>query len=459
MLSDVYARESEKSVEVKFDGHSFDLKDGAVVIAAITSCTNTSNPSVMLGAGLVAQKALEKGLQKKPWVKSSLAPGSQVVADYLQSAGLQEPLDALGFNVVGFGCTTCIGNSGPLDEPISDAITEGNLVATAVLSGNRNFEGRISPFVRANYLASPPLVVAYALAGSLNCDITTEPLGEGSDGEPVFLKDIWPTQQEVADTVAKALTPEMFSSRYSDVFTGPPEWQAVEADKTLTYDWDAVSTYVQHPPYFEGMAPDAGTVVDLMAARELAMLGDSVTTDHISPAGAIKASSPAGDYLTGQGVPLSSFNSYGSRRGNHEVMMRGTFANIRLRNQLAPGTEGGWTRHQPSGEQMSIYDAGMRYQVEGTPLIVLAGREYGSGSSRDWAAKGTMLLGVRAVIAESFERIHRSNLVFMGVLPLVFKAGDTAASLGLTGAESFDLTGIADHYPHVENILSCQLVQ
>jgi len=433
---------TEKSVPIA--GADYALRSGDVVIAAITSCTNTSNPSVLVAAGLVAQKALEKGLQKKPWVKSSLAPGSQVVADYLQSAGLQKPLDALGFNVVGFGCTTCIGNSGPLDEPISDAITEGNLVATAVLSGNRNFEGRISPFVRANYLASPPLVVAYALAGSLNRDITTEPLGEGSDGEPVFLKDIWPTQQEVADTVAKALTPEMFSSRYSDVFTGPPEWQAVEADKTLTYDWDAVSTYVQHPPYFEGMAPDAGTVVDLMAARELAMLGDSVTTDHISPAGSIAADSPAASYLNERQVPTREFNSYGSRRGNHEVMMRGTFANVRIRNEMAPGTEGGVTKHQPSGEQMSVYDAAMRYQREGVPLVIVAGKEYGTGSSRDWAAKGTQLLGVKAVIVESFERIHRSNLVGMGVLPLQFKDGENRQSLNIEGAETFDITGISD---------------
>ena len=434
--------DTEKSVPIA--GADYALRSGDVVIAAITSCTNTSNPSVMVAAGLVAQKALEKGLKKKPWVKSSLAPGSQVVADYLQSAGLQEPLNALGFNVVGFGCTTCIGNSGPLDEPISDAITGGNLVATAVLSGNRNFEGRISPFVRANYLASPPLVVAYALAGSLNRDITTEPLGEGSDGEPVFLKDIWPTQQEVADTVAKALTPEMFSSRYSDVFTGPPEWQAVEADKTLTYDWDAVSTYVQHPPYFDGMAPDAGTVVDLMAARELAMLGDSVTTDHISPAGSIAADSPAAGYLNERQVPTREFNSYGSRRGNHEVMMRGTFANVRIRNEMAPGTEGGVTKHQPSGEQMSMYDAAMRYQREGVPLVIVAGKEYGTGSSRDWAAKGTQLLGVKAVIVESFERIHRSNLVGMGVLPLQFKDGENRQSLNFEGTETFDITGISD---------------
>ncbi len=434
--------DTEKSIPVA--GADYALRSGDVVIAAITSCTNTSNPSVLVAAGLVAQKAVEKGLQKKPWVKSSLAPGSQVVADYLQAAGLQAPLDQLGFNVVGFGCTTCIGNSGPLDEPISNAITEGDLVATAVLSGNRNFEGRISPFVRANYLASPPLVVAYALAGSLNRDITTEPLGKGSDGEPVYLKDIWPTQQEVADTVAKALTPEMFGSRYGDVFTGPPEWQAVKASDTLTYDWDAVSTYVQHPPYFDGMAPDAGGVSDLMGARELAMLGDSVTTDHISPAGSIAADSPAAKYLNDRQVPAREFNSYGSRRGNHEVMMRGTFANVRIRNEMAPGTEGGVTKHQPSGEQMSIYDAAMRYQAEGVPLVVVAGKEYGTGSSRDWAAKGTQLLGVKAVIVESFERIHRSNLVGMGVLPLQFKDGENRQSLNLQGTETFDITGISD---------------
>ena len=429
--------DTEKSVPVA--GADYALRSGDVVIAAITSCTNTSNPAVLVAAGLVAKKALEKGLQKQPWVKSSLAPGSQVVADYLQSAGLQDPLDALGFNVVGFGCTTCIGNSGPLDEPISDAITEGNLVATAVLSGNRNFEGRISPFVRANYLASPPLVVAYALAGSLNRDITTEPLGEGSDGEPVFLKDIWPTQQEVADTVAKALTPEMFSSRYSDVFTGPPEWQAVEADKTLTYDWDAVSTYVQHPPYFEGMAPDAGTVVDLMAARELAILGDSVTTDHISPAGSIAADSPAAGYLNERQVPTREFNSYGSRRGNHEVMMRGTFANVRIKNELVPGTEGGYTLDFISQEVSSVYDASRHYQEEEVPLIVLAGKEFGAGSSRDWAAKGSDLLGIRATIAESYERIFRDNLVGMGILPLQFEGRESRMSLGLDGSEEYSI--------------------
>ncbi|MBT3334562.1 MAG: aconitate hydratase AcnA, partial [Rhodospirillaceae bacterium] len=432
---------TEKSVPVA--GATHELRSGDVVIAAITSCTNTSNPSVMVAAGLLAQKARAKGLQTKPWVKASLAPGSQVVSDYLNAAGLQEPLDALGFNVVGFGCTTCIGNSGPLAEPISDAIVEGDLVAAAVLSGNRNFEGRISPHVRANYLASPPLVVAYALAGSLNRDLTTEPLGKGSDGEPVYLADIWPSQQEVADTVAKALTPEMFGGRYSDVFTGPKEWQAVTAKDSLTYDWDAVSTYVQHPPYFDGMAPEAGGISDITGARELAMLGDSVTTDHISPAGSIAGDSPAATYLNDRQVPAREFNSYGSRRGNHEIMMRGTFANTRIRNEMAPGTEGGITRHQPSGEEMPIYDAAMRYQADGVPLVIVAGKEYGTGSSRDWAAKGTQLLGVGAVIVESFERIHRSNLVGMGVLPLQFKDGDSRSSLNLVGTETFDITGIA----------------
>jgi aconitate hydratase len=433
--------DTEKAVPVA--GADYGLSSGDVVIAAITSCTNTSNPSVLVAAGLVAQKAVAKGLQTQPWVKASLAPGSQVVADYLNAAGLQDPLDDLGFNVVGFGCTTCIGNSGPLDEPISDAITEGDLVACAVLSGNRNFEGRISPHVRANYLASPPLVVAYALAGSLNVDLTTEPLGIGSDGEPVYLADIWPSQQEVADTVARALTPEMFANRYSDVFTGPEEWQAVKAKDTLTYDWDAVSTYVQHPPYFDGMAADAGGVSDLLGARELAMLGDSVTTDHISPAGSIAADSPAAGYLNERQVPAREFNSYGSRRGNHEIMMRGTFANTRIRNEMAPGTEGGVTTHQPSGEQMTIYNAAMRYQADGVPLVIVAGKEYGTGSSRDWAAKGTQLLGVGAVIVESFERIHRSNLVGMGVLPLEFKDGENRHSLNLKGTETFDITGIS----------------
>jgi len=432
------------SKKVAVAGAEFEIGSGDVVIAAITSCTNTSNPAVLMAAGMVARNAVAKGLSKKPWVKASLAPGSQVVSDYLEAAGLQDPLDALGFNVVGYGCTTCIGNSGPLDPNISDAINSNDLVATSVLSGNRNFEGRISPDVQANYLASPPLVVAYALAGSMNIDITTEPLGQGSDGEDVYLADIWPSLDDVRAEVMKNLTPEMFSARYSDVFKGPTEWQAVQADDSLTYDWDMVSTYVKHPPYFEGMPADAGTFADITGARPLAKLGDSVTTDHISPAGSITASGPAGTYLAGHQVPQRDFNSYGARRGNHEVMMRGTFANIRIKNEMAPGTEGGVTRHQPSGEEMSIYDAAERYKAEGVPLVVVGGKEYGTGSSRDWAAKGTTLLGVKAVIVESFERIHRSNLVGMGVLPLQFKDGESRESLGLIGTELFDLTGIAD---------------
>jgi len=430
--------------KVPVAGTDFAIGSGDVVIAAITSCTNTSNPSVLMAAGLLAKKAVAKGLTRKPWVKSSLAPGSQVVTDYLAAVGLQEPLDALGFNIVGYGCTTCIGNSGPLDENIADAIAEGDLVACSVLSGNRNFEGRVNPHVRANYLASPPLVVAYALAGSMNIDITTEPLGTDADGAPVYLKDIWPTPHEVQDAVRQSLTPEMFTQRYANVFEGPPEWQRVKASESLTYNWDAVSTYVKQPPYFEDMAAEAGGFADITGARELAVLGDSVTTDHISPAGSIAESSPAGSYLVERQVPAREFNSYGARRGNHEVMMRGTFANIRIRNEMAPGTEGGVTKHQPSGELMPIYDAAMRYEAEGVPLVVVAGKEYGTGSSRDWAAKGTRLLGVKAVIVESFERIHRSNLVGMGVLPLQFQAGDSRQSLGLSGEETFDLTGIAD---------------
>jgi len=422
----------------------YDLKNGDVVIAAITSCTNTSNPGVMLAAGLVARKAVEKGLKVKPWVKTSLAPGSQVVTDYLENAGLQKDLDAIGFNLVGYGCTTCIGNSGPLDEPIADAIQDGDLVACSVLSGNRNFEGRISTHVKANYLASPPLVVAYALAGSMRRNIMTEPLGKGKDGNPVYLSDVWPTTAEVKAAVAASVTRESFRSRYADVFAGTPEWQAIEPEEGLTYGWDMGSTYVQKPPYFEGMAAEAGDFADITGARQLGLLGDSITTDHISPAGAIKEDSPAGSYLVSNQVPAREFNSYGSRRGNHEVMMRGTFANIRLRNEMAPGTEGGITRHQPSGEQMPIYDAAMKYADEGVPLVVVGGKEYGTGSSRDWAAKGTVLLGVKAVIVESFERIHRSNLVGMGVLPLQFKDGQTRQTLNLDGSETYDITGIAD---------------
>ena len=426
------------------DGGAADIDHGAVVIAAITSCTNTSNPSVMLAAGLVAQKAAERGLQSQPWVKTSLAPGSMVVTEYLRAAGLLAPLAELGFGLVGYGCTTCIGNSGPLPDDVAHAITTRDLIVASVLSGNRNFEGRIQPLVRANYLASPPLVVAYAIAGRMTIDLTTEPLGTSSDGRDVFLADLWPSAGEVQAAMTSAVRTEQFTEKYAGVFDGDRRWRDLSAPGGDRFHWSDDSTYVQHPPFFDAMSAQPAPLADIEGARVLALLGDSVTTDHISPAGAIPAEGPAGRYLIANGVAPTDFNSFGSRRGNHEVMIRGTFANIRLRNQLAPGTEGGWTRHQPGGEQMSIYDAGMRYQAEGTPLIVLAGREYGSGSSRDWAAKGTLLLGVRAVIAESFERIHRSNLVFMGVLPLVFKEGDSAASLGLTGTESFDLTGVAD---------------
>ena len=419
------------------------LDHGAVVIAAITSCTNTSNPSVMIGAGLLAKKAVEKGLTSQPWVKTSLAPGSKVVTEYLNAAGLTPYLDQLGFNLVGYGCTTCIGNSGPLPEEVAAVIREKNLVVASVLSGNRNFEGRIQQDVRANYLASPPLVVAYALAGWMTKDLVTEPLGTDTAGQPVFLKDIWPTEQELQETMLKAVTSEMFRRSYSDVYKGDERWQGLSVPQGSRFEWDGDSTYIRKPTFLEGMTMTAAAPSDLSGARVLALLGDSVTTDHISPAGSIKADSPAGKYLVEKGVKPVDFNSYGARRGNHEVMMRGTFANIRLRNQLAPGTEGGVTLYQPGGDQMSIYDASVRYREAGVPLIVIAGKEYGSGSSRDWAAKGTFLLGVKAVIAESFERIHRSNLVNMGVLPLQFKAGQTAASLGLTGTETFDLIGIA----------------
>lgn len=428
--------------KVQVDGRNYELTDGDVVIAAITSCTNTSNPSVLVAAGLVAKKAVELGLASKPWVKTSLAPGSQVVTDYLEKAGLTPYLDKLGFNLVGYGCTTCIGNSGPLDEPIAAAVEKGDLLVSAVLSGNRNFEGRISPHVKANYLASPPLVVAYALAGSMTIDVTTDALGTGKDGKPVFLKDIWPTNAEIQAAVESALTSEMFKSRYGNVFHGPDQWRAIETAEGETYKWDGGSTYVQNPPYFVGMPKTPGAVSDIRSARPLALLGDSITTDHISPAGSIKKDSPGGSYLLEHQVRPLDFNSYGARRGNHEVMMRGTFANIRLKNEMVDGVSGGWTRYQPSGEQMFIYDAAMRYKAEGVPLVVVAGKEYGTGSSRDWAAKGTLLLGVKAVIAESFERIHRSNLVGMGVLPLQFKDGMTRQSLGLDGTETFDITGI-----------------
>ncbi|MCR9221814.1 MAG: aconitate hydratase AcnA [Alphaproteobacteria bacterium] len=431
------------STQVKVEGADYTLGHGDVVIAAITSCTNTSNPSVMLAAGLVARKAHEKGLKVKPWVKTSLAPGSQVVTDYLEAAGLQEDLNALGFDLVGYGCTTCIGNSGPLPEPISKAIDEGDLVVTSVLSGNRNFEGRVNPQTRGNYLASPPLVVAYALAGNMSIDITQDPVGYTDAGEAVYLKDIWPSTAEVERVMRDSLTPEMYRSRYADVFKGPEEWREIAFAEGETYKWNSGSTYVQHPPYFEAMDPEPGEIEDVHGARPLLILGDSVTTDHISPAGSFKPETPAGQYLTERQVRPADFNSYGSRRGNHEVMMRGTFANIRIRNEMVPGVEGGFTKHQPSGEQMPVYDAAMRYQTDGVPLIVFGGKEYGTGSSRDWAAKGTKLLGVKAVIAESFERIHRSNLVGMGVLPLQFKDGDSRESLGLKGTELFDITGVA----------------
>jgi aconitate hydratase len=420
------------------------LDHGAVVIAAITSCTNTSNPSVMIGAGLLAKKAVEKGLTRKPWVKSSLAPGSKVVTEYLNAAGLTPYLDKLGFNLVGYGCTTCIGNSGPLPDEISAAVREKGLVVCSVLSGNRNFEGRIQQDVRANYLASPPLVVAYALAGWITTDVTSEPLGHDPAGKPVYLKDVWPTEQEVQDTMLKAVTADMFRRSYADVFRGDERWQGLAVADGSHFQWDASSTYVRKPTFLEGMTMDPAPLKDITGGRVLALLGDSVTTDHISPAGSIKADSPAGKYLIEKGVKPADFNSYGARRGNHEVMMRGTFANVRLRNQMAPGTEGGFTRYQPSGDQMSIYDASVKYQEAGVPLLVIAGKEYGSGSSRDWAAKGTYLLGVKVVIAESFERIHRSNLVNMGVLPLQFKAGDTPASLKLTGTEEFSVRGVVD---------------
>jgi aconitate hydratase len=424
------------------DGGSVEIGDGHVVIAAITSCTNTSNPQVMLAAGLLARKAVERGLRSKPWVKTTLAPGSRVVMDYYERAGLTDPLSTLGFELVGFGCTTCIGNSGPLLPGVSEAVGEGDLSVAAVLSGNRNFEGRIHPDVRLNYLASPPLVVAYALAGSMDVDLTTEPLGTGTDGKPVFLRDIWPSSTEITEVLQRAVTSEMFRDRYGSVFDGDDFWKSMAVDGGDTFAWKSGSTYVLQAPFFDGIGADPAPVADIVGARVLAILGDSVTTDHISPAGSIRPSSPAGEYLTGHGVAPSEFNSYGARRGNHEVMMRGTFANVRLRNLLAPGTEGGVTRHLPDGAAMSIYDAAMAYRAEGVPLVVFAGAEYGSGSSRDWAAKGPDLLGVRAVVARSFERIHRSNLVGMGILPLQFADGETLTSLGLTGEETIDIVGL-----------------
>ncbi|WP_416356395.1 aconitate hydratase AcnA [Aureimonas phyllosphaerae] len=429
------------------EGATHGISDGDVVIAAITSCTNTSNPNVLVAAGLVARKAAALGLKPKPWVKTSLAPGSQVVTEYLEKADLQKDLDALGFNLVGYGCTTCIGNSGPLAEPISEAINKNDLVAVSVLSGNRNFEGRVNPDVRANYLASPPLVVAYAIAGSMFVDITKDPLGQDQNGNDVFLKDIWPTTQEVSEIVRKTVTRDLFESRYSDVFKGDPNWQKIAVSGGLTYDWDDRSTYVQNPPYFEGMSMTPEAVTNIKNARVLALFLDSITTDHISPAGSIKKNGPAGEYLVSHQVRPVDFNSYGARRGNHEVMMRGTFANIRIKNQMVPGIEGGITKHFPSGEQLPIYDAAMKYQQDEVPLVIFAGKEYGTGSSRDWAAKGTVLLGVRAVIAQSFERIHRSNLVGMGVVPFVFQEGTSWQSLGLTGDETVTIEGLTEVRP------------
>jgi len=422
------------------DGH-YQLHDGSIVIASITSCTNTSNPYVMIGAGLVARKARELGLTRKPWVKTSLAPGSQVVSHYLEAAGLQEDLDAIGFNLVGYGCTTCIGNSGPLEAPISKAINDYDLIGTSVLSGNRNFEGRISPDVRANYLASPPLVVAYALVGDMNHDLTNSPLGQDKNGNDVYLKDIWPSTQEVAELVEQTVTREAFQEKYADVFKGDEKWQAVETTDSKTYDWPPQSTYVQNPPYFQGMSPEPGVISNIEGAKVLAVLGDMITTDHISPAGSFKETTPAGQYLVERQVPVREFNSYGSRRGNHEVMMRGTFANIRIKNEMLDGVEGGYTKG-PDGEQTSIFDAAMAHQENGTPLVIFGGEQYGAGSSRDWAAKGTALLGVKAVIAENFERIHRSNLVGMGVIPFEFTGGDTRKTLGLTGEETVSISGL-----------------
>jgi aconitate hydratase len=454
-LADGFSRElasafkvAEPAKRAAVEGVDHGIGHGDVVIAAITSCTNTSNPDVLVAAGLVARKAREKGLSRKPWVKTSLAPGSQVVTDYLEKAGLQDDLDAIGFDLVGYGCTTCIGNSGPLPAPISKAVNENDIVAASVLSGNRNFEGRVSPDVRANYLASPPLVVAYALAGTVTKDLTREPIANG-----VYLKDIWPTNAEVRALVDASLTPDMFKSRYGQVFTGDQRWQAIAITGGRTYSFSSSSTYVQNPPYFDGLSMTPKPLTDIKAARALAVFGDSITTDHISPAGSIKADSPAGTYLMERQVTRADFNSYGARRGNHEVMMRGTFANIRIKNRMLPGVEGGYTRHVPSGEQLPIYDAAMRYKADGTPLVILAGKEYGTGSSRDWAAKGTTLLGVRTVVAESYERIHRSNLVGMGVLPLQFKNGETAESLGLTGDELFDIAGVADLKPRQDVVV------
>jgi len=437
-------RKDGGSADIILDGESVTLNDGAVLIAAITSCTNTSNPAVMIAAGLLARNASEKGLTTKPWVKTSLAPGSKVVTDYLEKSGLDDDLEALGFYTVGYGCTTCIGNSGPLLPEIAKGVQDGNIIGCSVLSGNRNFEGRIHPLVQMNFLASPPLVVAYALAGSMHVDVFNDSLGDDKDGNPVYLRDLWPESREIHDAIGNNIDSSMFKSSYDSVFAGDENWNSIDSPEGEIYQWAEDSTYVRNPPYFDGMTLDTDAIKPIESARALLLLGDSVTTDHISPAGSIAADSPAAEYLQAHGVSKGDFNSYGSRRGNHEVMMRGTFANIRLRNLLAPGTEGGWTRHQPSDEQMSVYDAALRYQNEGTPLVVIAGTEYGTGSSRDWAAKGTMLLGVKAVIAKSYERIHRSNLIGMGVLPLQFMDGEGADTLGLTGHEQFDIQGHSD---------------
>jgi len=442
---DIGTKGSEKRYDV--EGANYKIDDGDVVIAAITSCTNTSNPSVMIGAGLLARNARAKGLSVKPWVKTSLAPGSQIVTDYLEKANLQDDLDAMGFNLVGYGCTTCIGNSGPLPEPISNAINNNDVLATSVLSGNRNFEGRVSPDCRANYLASPPLVVAYAIAGSMHIDITKEALGQDQDGNDVFLKDIWPSTKEIADLIRTSINEDMFHTRYGNAFKGDAGWQEIEVSGGETYDWSENSTYVQNPPYFEGMTMEPEAIEDIKDARILGLFADSITTDHISPAGSFKAETPAGGYLTDRQVRPIDFNSYGSRRGNHEIMMRGTFANIRIKNQMLSDVEGGFSKHYPSGEQGAMYDVAMRYKEEGTPLVIFAGKEYGTGSSRDWAAKGTRLLGVKAVVTESFERIHRSNLIGMGVLPLVFTNGDTWEGLGMKGDEQVSIAGLTDLKP------------
>jgi aconitate hydratase len=444
-LKTTFGKGANGDGRLKVPGTNYDLGHGDVVIAAITSCTNTSNPGVMVAAGLLARNAAKRGLNVKPWVKTSLAPGSQVVTEYLAASGLQRDLDKLGFNLVGYGCTTCIGNSGPLPDPIAETVTKGDLVAAAVLSGNRNFEGRINPHVRANYLASPPLVVAYALAGSMTTNLTTEPLGHDRAGKPVYLKDIWPRSAEVAQTIRKTINATMFRTRYADVFAGDKAWRSIKTSGGMTYTWDSRSTYVRKPPYFDDMKIEPAPLKEIERARILGIFGDSITTDHISPAGSIKKESPAGRYLIEHGVAPADFNSYGARRGNHEVMMRGTFANIRIKNEMLGGREGGNTIHYPSGEELPIYDAAMRYAAEGVPLVVFAGKEYGTGSSRDWAAKGTRLLGVRAVVAESFERIHRSNLVGMGVLPLEFTKGETRKSLGFTGRERIDIRGLSGH--------------